>query len=70
MRRGYILLAGMLMAAHAGAADAPAFTAKQLTDLPTNGWVTNGGTFTTNAPPLAQTTASNVGSMRPNGGHI
>ena len=43
MRRGYILLVGMLMAAPVGAADAPAFSAKQLTDLPTNGWMTNGG---------------------------
>jgi quinohemoprotein ethanol dehydrogenase len=65
MRREYILLAGMLLAAPAGAADAPAFTAKQLTDLPTNGWITNGGNlYNQRYSPLAQINAGNVGSMR------
>jgi quinohemoprotein ethanol dehydrogenase len=65
MRRGYLLLAGMFMAAHAGAADAPAFTAKQLTDLPTNGWITNGGNlYNQRYSPLAQINAGNVGSMQ------
>jgi quinohemoprotein ethanol dehydrogenase len=65
MRRGYILLAGTLLAARAGAADAPAFTAKQLTDLPTNGWITNGGNlYNQRYSPLAQINAGNVGSMQ------
>jgi alcohol dehydrogenase (cytochrome c) len=55
----------MLLAVHGSAADAPAFTAKQLADLPVNGWITNGGNlYNQRYSPLAQINAGNVGTMQ------
>jgi hypothetical protein len=43
MNRWLFSLTVSLMAANGYAADSPAYTAKQLTDLPVSDWITNGG---------------------------
>ena len=61
------LLAAILgvMAVHAYAGDAAALTAKQLTELPVNGWITNGGNvFNQRYSPLAEINSTNVGSVK------
>jgi alcohol dehydrogenase (cytochrome c) len=65
MRRAYLFAAGMLIAVHVSAADAPAFTAKQLVELPVDGWITNGGNlYNQRYSPLAQIHTGNVGTLQ------
>jgi alcohol dehydrogenase (cytochrome c) len=65
MRRARVFIVGIFFSVQTFAADAPAFTAKQLTDLPLNGWITNGGNlYNQRYSPLAQINAGNVGAMQ------
>jgi quinohemoprotein ethanol dehydrogenase len=65
MHRVLTGLAAILLAARAPAADAPAFTAQKLTDLPANGWITNGGNlYNQRYSPLAEINSGNVGSLQ------
>src|SRR5262245_14105927 len=49
-----------------GTLAAPAFTAKQLTAWPTNGWITNGGNvYNQRYSPLAQINRDNVTTLKP-----
>ena len=66
MRR-WLALTVIASAAHVGAnaAESPAFTAKQLTELPVTGWVTNGGNiYNQRYSPLTQINAGNVAAMK------
>jgi quinohemoprotein ethanol dehydrogenase len=64
MPRSFALIA-MGMAAYAQAGDLTAFTARQLTDLPVNDWVTNGGNiYNQRYSPLVEINAANVGTLK------
>jgi quinohemoprotein ethanol dehydrogenase len=64
MRR-WVLATFGIASAYASAADAPAYTAKQLTDLPVAGWTTNGGNiYNQRFSPLTEINAGNVGSLK------
>ena len=65
MRRLLLLLCMTLAAFYAGAADAPAFTAKQLADLPGADWITNGGSIDNQRySPLTEINAGNVAGLK------
>jgi quinohemoprotein ethanol dehydrogenase len=59
------LLAVILLPAYGGAADSPAFTAKQLSELPATAWPTNGGDIHNRRySPLTEINASNVAALK------
>jgi alcohol dehydrogenase (cytochrome c) len=61
------LLALGLLSAIASAADAPPFTAEQLKTLPTQNWITNGGSvYNQRYSPLKQINTGNVGTLKAN----
>jgi quinohemoprotein ethanol dehydrogenase len=58
-------LTATLMAANLHAAESPAFSAKQLADLPVNGWLTNGGNVLNQRySPLTEINTNNVASLK------
>ena len=63
---GRILVwAAVLLAASAGAAESPAFTAGQLLALPVSDWITNGGNIHNQRySPLAEINSGNVGALK------
>src|ERR1700675_2787061 len=65
MSRWFLFLMVALTATHGHAADPTAFTAKQLTDLPVNDWLTNGGNvFNQRYSPLAEINTGNVAALQ------
>jgi quinohemoprotein ethanol dehydrogenase len=65
MRRLLVVLIFTLMSAGGHAADAPAFSAKQLTELPVGGWITNGGNIHNQRySPLSEINVSNVATLK------
>lgn len=65
MSRWLWALIMILSAANGIAADAPAYTAQQLTDLPSTGWITNGGNlYNQRYSPLTEINAGNVASLK------
>jgi quinohemoprotein ethanol dehydrogenase len=65
MHRWLFSLTMALLTANGNAADSPAFTAKQLTDLPANDWITNGGNiYNQRYSPLAEINTSNVAALK------
>jgi alcohol dehydrogenase (cytochrome c) len=64
MKRSLVLLFALLpIAGHA--ADAPAFSVKQLTELPTENWITNGGTlYNQRYSPLTEINTTNVKGLK------
>jgi len=66
LARSAILTATVCIASiHAHAADAPAYTAKQLTELPVAGWTTNGGNiYNQRFSPLTEINAGNVALLK------
>jgi alcohol dehydrogenase (cytochrome c) len=58
-------LSALLLPVTCLAADAPAFSAKQLTELPTKNWVTNGGTiYNQRYSPLTEINTTNVKNLK------
>jgi len=68
MKRSLLLLClfpALLLAFAIRAADAPAFTAKQLLELPTDNWITNGGTvYNQRYSPLTEINKDNVKNLK------
>jgi alcohol dehydrogenase (cytochrome c) len=65
MHRLLALLWGVLAVIAVHAADAPAFTSAQLTQMPRTGWITNGGTvFNQRFAPLTEINTANVGNLK------
>ncbi|HMD27274.1 MAG TPA: PQQ-binding-like beta-propeller repeat protein, partial [Steroidobacteraceae bacterium] len=65
MNRWLFSLTLALMAANGCAADSPAYTPKQLTDLPVSDWITNGGNiYNQRYSPLADINTGNVASLK------
>lgn len=65
MRRLLLLLSLALPASTSHAGEAPAFSAKQLTELPVDSWVTNGGNVLNQRySPLTEITSSNVAGLK------
>jgi alcohol dehydrogenase (cytochrome c) len=65
MKRHLFALCALLPAAMSQAAEAPAYTAKDLTTLPTANWITNGGTvFNQRYSPLTEINTNNVKDLR------
>src|SRR5262245_47354244 len=61
----YLLLACAFLPFAAVAADAPAFTSKELSASPTTNWITNGGTlFNQRYSPLNQINTTNVRDLK------
>jgi quinohemoprotein ethanol dehydrogenase len=60
-----ILLAASGCASNGHAADSPAYTARQLTELPVLDWITNGGNiYNQRYSPLAEINAGNVATLK------
>lgn len=65
MNRWLFSLTVALTAANGYAADSPAYTAKQLTDLPVSDWITNGGNiYNQRYSPLAEINTGNVAALK------
>jgi quinohemoprotein ethanol dehydrogenase len=64
MHRLFVLIL-ILMSVHAHAKDSTALTPKQLTALPVNDWVTNGGNiYNQRYSPLTEINSTNVGALQ------
>lgn len=65
VRRSLLLLCLTLTSVAGQAGEAPAFTGKQLTELPVNGWLTNGGNVLNQRySPLTEINADNVAKLK------